>query len=65
MICMTESSRIIESCTPSAFCIICHKKLVFYMIIYHKKQKEALDGLPKELDKEGMTLNDRKQHRKQ
>jgi hypothetical protein len=35
------------------------------MIIYHKKQKEALDGLPKELDKEGMTLNDRKQHRKQ
>ena len=35
------------------------------MIICHKKQKKASDGLLKELDKEGITLNDRKQHRKQ
>ena len=35
------------------------------MIICHKKQKWALDGLLKELDKEGMTLNGRKQNRKQ
>ncbi len=35
------------------------------MIICHKKQRKALDERLKELDKEGMTLNDRKQHRKQ
>jgi hypothetical protein len=53
--------------------IICHKKkeqadtLYFgiHWLMNSTFYEFILDGLLKELDKEGMTLNDRKQHRKQ